>query len=188
MKSRVRTLVPAVVAALVLAGCSDPGQHGQGADTMGTNAGDGPVRLLNVYVERPDDGRYSPGENARVLFTVSNTGDQDDTLTGVTSPVVRAVSLRWDQYCDGTAEQVPEIPVQAKASVPIPPGRVLTGHLPYYVDATGFTTEALAGTTIPMTFTFSRTGPISLDVKVQPREPVDAIPHYACIAMGSQKQ
>ncbi|MGW4589752.1 copper chaperone PCu(A)C [Amycolatopsis thermoflava] len=177
-------LVPAVLAVLAAGACSDPGQHGQGADTLGTNAGDYPVKVLNAYVERPEDGRYTPGENAKVFFTVSNTGDRDVTLTGVSSPAVRQMDLRWDEACDGTAESVPHIPVLAKASVPIPPGRVLAGHLPYYADAVGFTGEVLAGTTVPMTFTFDGTDAIKLDAKVQPREPIDAVAHYACIPVG----
>lgn len=37
---------------------------------MGTNAEIGVTKLRNVYVERPADGAYQPGEDARVALSL----------------------------------------------------------------------------------------------------------------------
>ncbi|RZQ64560.1 copper chaperone PCu(A)C [Amycolatopsis suaedae] len=155
-------------------------EHGQGADTLGTNTEVGAVKLRNVYVERPPAGAYRPGEDARVAISLFATGRTDDRLTGVTSTDARAVRMRWDRACDGAAEPVLSIPLRG-GEVPSPSGTPVTGHLPYYLTISDFNREVPAGTTVPLTFTFAHAGEVTLQAKVQPRDDSDEPADYACL-------
>ncbi|AXB41437.1 hypothetical protein A4R43_01940 [Amycolatopsis albispora] len=77
---------------------------------MGTNAEIGPVKLRNVYIERPADGTYQRGEDARLAVSLFTDESIQDSLIAVSSSVAEQVRLQWDQACDGEAETVPAIP------------------------------------------------------------------------------
>ncbi|SFO99450.1 Copper(I)-binding protein [Amycolatopsis arida] len=184
-----RTIAGSAVALLMMAGCG--GEGGQPPDegvpleeqqltTLGTNAELGPITLRNVYVQRPPDGEFQPGQSARLLLTLANESPEQDSLIRVTSSHAK-VKLRWDRDCDGTAEPVDGLPITANGTVPGPPGRDVTGHLPYFVEVVEFTQPVLAGTSMPVTFTFERAGDITVPAKVQPREPIDEPARYACV-------
>ncbi|RZQ61430.1 copper chaperone PCu(A)C [Amycolatopsis suaedae] len=176
---RVRRTVLMLAAFLVpVAGCG-PSRGDGNAGTLGTSAEIGEVKLRNVYVERPDDGAHRPGDSARVAFTVVSSENADDRLTAVTTGHAREVRINWDQHCDGTAEPVTALPLR-NGGVPGPADRAVTGHLPYHLTLVGFTREVLAGTTVPLTFTFARAGTVTVDAMVQPRDPSDAPGAYAC--------
>lgn len=88
-----RKLVPAVAigfsALLGIVGCS-AGQVAQTAEmepaVNGNSAQAGDIALRDVMVAYPDGEAYKAGDDAPLLLTIINTGNQDDELVGVTSP------------------------------------------------------------------------------------------------------
>ncbi|WP_141997849.1 copper chaperone PCu(A)C [Amycolatopsis cihanbeyliensis] len=178
---KARLAAAGAVVALAATGCGDPAPlEGQQLATVGTNGSVGQVELRNVYVQRPLDGEYQTGEDARVLLTMTNGGKQPDRLTEVTSEHAKKAMMRWDQRCDGTAEQVEAIPLLAGGTVPAPDGKAVTGHLPYHLELIQFDRKVRAGTTVPVTFAFERAGQTTLDVTVQPVHPSDEPARRAC--------
>ncbi|SDD35857.1 copper chaperone PCu(A)C [Actinokineospora iranica] len=171
-----------LVAVLVTAaaGCGGEVRENDALSTMGTNAEVGQVLLRNVYVQRPEDGGYEPGDSATIRLSLFNKAREDDALVGVTSPVARAVVPRWDKECDGDAERVEAITVLAEGTVPGTPGTGETGHLPYYLALDQVTQTVRPGTTIPVTFTFTRAGNVTVDVLVQPQGTADVPAPLAC--------
>lgn len=87
------------------------------------------------------------------------------------------VQPHWDKECDGNAEPVDEISVLPNGTVRYPPGADPVGHVPYFLELTDIDREILAGTTVPLTFTFAGAGPETVDAMVQshPREEVDGL-------------
>ncbi|WP_216209624.1 copper chaperone PCu(A)C [Amycolatopsis aidingensis] len=167
--------------ALAVTACGNPAPlEDEQLATVGTNGSVGQVELRNVYVQRPLDGAYQTGEDARVLLTMVNSAERPDRLAEVTSGYAEKAMMRWDRNCDGTAEQVEAIPLTAGGTVPAPDGKAVTGHLPYHVELVSFDRKVRAGTTVPVTFAFERAGQTTLDVKVQPVHPADQQPRRAC--------
>lgn len=76
---------------------------------------------------------------------------------------------------------VSSIPLH-RGSVPAPLGKEVFGHLPYYLTVRGFGQEVLAGTTVPLTFTFADAGTGTVQANVQEREERDKAARYACLA------
>lgn len=176
--------VTAVLAAAVvpMTGCtgSDDFPENKNANSLGTHAELGPIKLRNVYVAAPDDGLHEPGERAVILLSLINTGDRPDRLLSVTSPMAGEIQLRWDSACDGTAEPVDSLPLTRNGSVPAPADRNTEEHLPYYLAVTAFSDTVRAGTTMPLTFRFAEAGEISVDAKAQADHPSDKVGSYAC--------
>lgn len=176
-------------ASWMFAGCADlPGSWptNKNANSLGTHADLGPIKIRNVYVARPDDGSYHEGESSLVFLTLINSGGRTDRLTGVSSTHARRLEMRWDRACDGAAETVPDIPIRPKGPVPGPVEKDVTGHLPYYLRIIGFTELVRAGTTIPLTFHFERAGEITVRANVQGRHPRDERGKYACEILPDQ--
>ncbi|AXB41436.1 hypothetical protein A4R43_01935 [Amycolatopsis albispora] len=57
----------------------------------------------------------------------------------------------------------------------------MTGHPPYYLTLSGFTREVPAGTTVPVTFTFTDAGTGTVQATVQGRGERDEPAHYSCL-------
>ncbi|MFI5615226.1 copper chaperone PCu(A)C [Amycolatopsis sp. NPDC051903] len=144
------------------------------------------LSLLNVYLPPPPESdRYRVGDTARVRLTLVNRGPTADALVAVASPIVNKAAVHWDRGCDGIAEEVGRLPVTASGGVPVPPGASQYRHGPYYVQLTALLREALAGTTLPVSFTFERAGTVSVAAKVQSFEPGEAAPApWDCLAVN----
>ena len=92
MTSRLHRLTPCLVlaAALGLTGCGG-GDPKPGPEVAGGNAGvdervSADVKVLDVELAYPLDGRYDEGEDARLYLAISNDGSGPDALTAVTGP------------------------------------------------------------------------------------------------------
>jgi copper(I)-binding protein len=157
----------ALAAVLVLPACgageplTDEPLNGIGADQAEAGIG-----LHGVYVQKPAEGPYEPGDNAIVRFTMVNNTEQADRLTEVTTSYAQDVVQHWDRQCDGTAEKVPAIPVAAEDDVPNPPA-IDRPHPGYHLEIIEFNQEVHAGTVVPLTFTFQNAGEIQVDALVQ---------------------
>lgn len=160
------SLLGALAAAVLGAGCAAEPQQVQRAGTIGTNAQVGQMLIRNVHVDAPEKGLYLPGDNAVVRFELYNQADQPDALIGAGSRDAAAVRLRWDRNCDGTAETVAGIPVQAEATVPGPPPSADASPA-YRLEVVQLTDVVRPGTTLPVTFTFERAGERTVDAMVQ---------------------
>jgi copper(I)-binding protein len=158
-------LLVLLLAALLLSGCGDPQEVIQ-SGTTGTNAQVGDILLRNVYVDEPPDPAYEPGADPRVVLTLVNQGDRPDTLVRVTTPVARAVEIRWDRDCDGAAELLPQLPVPAEVDLPSPPNAPGPLQSGYHLRLVDLTQEVLAGASVPLTFTFTDAGTTTVEAKV----------------------
>jgi copper(I)-binding protein len=121
-----RTILPAVAIGLaaLLVGCSagqvtqtdsiEPAVNGNRADL-------GPIALRDVMIAYPESGRYADGDQAPLVLTIVNTGDSDDELVDVSSPVAEDVQLVGNTSLPAnTALQivVPEEPIETSSSAP----------------------------------------------------------------------
>ncbi|MEV6644225.1 copper chaperone PCu(A)C [Amycolatopsis sp. NPDC051371] len=100
------------------------------AGTLGTSVEFGQLSLLNVYLLPSPGGDYRKGEAARVRFTLVNRGSTDEALTAASSRAAAVVTLHWDHACDGTAEQVSQLPLPAGNGVSVVPGASGNQHGP----------------------------------------------------------
>lgn len=180
----------AVIAVTALAACQTEDPRAIPGDqpapfqesVMGANAEVGEILLRSVHVEAPPNPSYQAGDDATVWFTVFNEGKRQDTLTSLSSTAARSVEIRWDKDCDGQAQTVSALPVQSefpgldKASGGVPPFDSYYGRL---VD---FRQQVLAGTTVPVTFTFAKAGQVTVDAQVQPSTAPRPAPTALCHA------
>jgi copper(I)-binding protein len=150
------------------------------AGTLGTNVEFGRLSVLNVYLLPAPNGDFRKGEDARVRFTLVNGGSAEEALTAVGSPAAAAVTLHWDQACDGTAEEVSRLPLPAGNGVPVVPGASGTRHGPYYAELTDLGRDVLA-TTLPVTFTFAHAGTVTVAAKVHHPIPSDVPAPLECL-------
>lgn len=170
-----RIQVLAAVAALcaLLLGCNQ--NDVIGSNPHGTNAKSGDILLRGVRIAPPPDPSYQPGADPVVWLTIVNEGRQDDTLVRVSSPQAAEVEILWDGDCDGTSDVVPSLRLPAGAppdtgvqrAPSAPAGQPLDAYSLRLVD---LRSEALAGTAIPVTFTFANADPVTVDVPVRPHE------------------
>jgi copper(I)-binding protein len=112
------------------------------APADGIYAVSGDIRVLNALVVAGDGGRTGV-----VSMTVANTGDQDDRLTGLTSPT-------------GT--------VQLSGDTTLPAGGAVRFGSDTEASATISGMTRLAGESIRLRLTFARTQPITIDTVVVP--------------------
>ncbi|MEU4214141.1 copper chaperone PCu(A)C [Actinoplanes sp. NPDC026623] len=147
---------------------------------MGANARVGSILLRSVHIEAPPDARYRVGDDARVWFTALNQGTYPDVLRSLTSPYARTGQVRWDDDCDGTATVVPALVLRpAKPNLAqSPPG--VPPFDAYHARLVGLNRAVLAGTTIPVTFTFDDAGSVTVDALVQPGNVVRPEPSNRC--------
>ena len=184
---RLRTVSFLAALAVLLAGCDadlpdavptdEPVQYQE--SVMGANRQLGPILLRSVHIEAPDGHTYRAGDEARLWLTLFNEGREPDALTGVRSPAARAAQIRWDADCDGTAQVVPGLPLRqefprvSESPAGVPP--IDAYHVTLTLDR-----EVLAGSSIPVTFTFERAGTITIDTIVQPPASARAQPTARC--------
>ena len=147
---------------------------------MGVNARVGPILLRSVHVEAPADVRYEAGDDAKLWFTVLNDGQTPDVLTAVSSTEARDTEIRWDSDCDGVAQAVTALPLRPTSpSLDASPAGVPPFDA-YFARLVSLDKPILAGTTIPVTFTFERAGSVTVDALVQPGNAPRAEPSARC--------
>ncbi|WP_367127466.1 copper chaperone PCu(A)C [Saccharothrix sp. HUAS TT1] len=172
---RTTALLGAVL--LAVTACGEP-QRVLESGTMGANGRIGDVVLRNAVVQAPPDGPWRPGDDASVTLTLLTESDRSDSLVGVRAGSAARVELVADRDCDGRGERVDRLRLPAGGAV-AGPGGVGTAYRLRIVD---FTREVLAGTTVPLTFTFADAGETTLDVPVETTGDGDAPPPDPCPA------
>lgn len=163
-----------------LAGCGGGPRPNDDLGVLGDNGREGDVEVLNVHLEPPADDRYVPGDDVVVRFTMVNGGDESDALTALNVPGARDAVIYWDAACDGTAEPVDSVPLpDGTTGVDVGPADEQR-HQPYYAVVQGLRDLQVAGSTLPMTFTFAQAGAVEVDAMVAIDRPRPAEYEYAC--------
>jgi len=96
MSLRTRASRPAGAVALTAAAClalaaRGAGDPKPGPEVAGGNAGidetvGADLKVLDVEIEYPEDGRYEPGDDVSLYLAISNTGSDPDALVDATGP------------------------------------------------------------------------------------------------------
>lgn len=166
--SAVTSGLAAVGLALSLSGCG-AGQLSQTATqepaVNGVNASSGSVALRNVHLRAPQTSDYvRPGSPVELLFVaVNNSPDQPDRLVSIRSDVGSA-PLRGDTTVPANGVLVAGEPDgQIAALDSVDPARPIT------VDVS-LTKPITNGLTYPFTFTFQRSGDVTVQVPISAGE------------------
>ena len=150
---RVRALAAAAALTfgLLISGCA-AGQISQTADEVaaidGANGGVGQIAVRNVELVTADTGGYPKGADAALQLFISNQGLSADTLTQVSSPAAGSIEMNGPL----------QVPAQSLVSVGAQAPVTLT--LKNLTDAISY------GQSVPVTFSFSAAGPITVQVPI----------------------
>lgn len=146
-----------VVALLALTGCGadDPKP---GPEVAGGNAGiddtvSAHVKLLDVELAYPRDGRYAQGDDATLRLAISNTGPRDDALVAISGDDFAAVAV--DTPSGG-------LPIR------VPSGQtVFVGAAgPPAIQLENLDRSLRSSERIPVTFRFEHAGALTVKVPV----------------------
>ena len=167
-----RRLAPLLLAAsLPLAACSDEHNPLTDQDDEVIGGAIGPddrvndtLKLLQVQLEYPLDGRYEEGEDASLYFAISNTGTEPVTL----------VDISGDAFADAVSGEGDDIEIVVPADDNVYVG---AEDMPS-VLLVDLQTALRSSETIPVTFEFAEAGEITIDAMVSasnqnPTPPVD---------------
>ena len=125
------------------------------ANTPDLQVSSGPdLRISQVYVPQP----ASP-DVAAAYFTVTNSGDQADTLTAVAGDVSKKTMMH--ESTGGTMTTVGSLPVPARGKLVFSPGG-------YHVMLESPTRRLKRGDQVKLTLTFERAGQITVNAPVKP--------------------
>ena len=87
-------LAVATAVSVTACGAGRDAQTYQQRDTAdSTNSSTGALALRNISVEAPSSDLYEIGDDATVFLTVTNAGEDEDTLVEVTSSAAREVAV-----------------------------------------------------------------------------------------------
>lgn len=168
------TVVVALLA-LTVTSCGEP-QRVLESGTVGTNAEFGEIQLRNVHVRPPEGHAFRPGDDGVISLALFNQANDTDALVDVRTPVATDVEILIDRDCDGTGEEVTELPLGANDGVTGVAGE----QLAYHLRVVGFSEEVLAGTSMPVTFEFERAGQTTVDAVVEAAGDGDGGPLPSC--------
>jgi copper(I)-binding protein len=147
---------------------------------MGVDADVGPVLLRAVHVEPPVSYRYPAGADAIVRLTLFDLGDRHDALIAVSTPSARRVDIHWDRDCDGDAERVRRLPLRPTNAGQLTPVPAAGPFDRYHLRVVELRQPVLAGTTVPLTFTFERAGRLDTAALVLPSDAPMPEPSRVC--------
>lgn len=157
----------ATAAVLLAAGCGS-GQVGTiGSQVAAVNGGQGQsekIAVRDVTIQFPSTGSsYSAGQDAPLLFTISNSGTASDQLESITTPVGQ-VTLSGSKQVPGQATLV-SAAQEASDGTTIPPASP-ANNAAGLVKAriTGLTQPLKPGLNVSVTFTFAKAGSITVPV------------------------
>ena len=156
---RIGVALAIVAAAALLAGCS---KSTQDRPELGANVKVGDVLLGDVRVVEPLASANASDRTPTVLLTLANQGDQPDSLTGVTTDVATRVEIRADPHCDGTGQTLNHLQLPAVADRTSPPA-----ERGYFLRLVDLRVGILPGGIVPITFTFTHAGSITIPVPVE---------------------
>ena len=152
---RLRGVAAAVAAVLALVAMAVP------AATHEEKTGD-------VTIVHPWSRPAPQGQNGVIYLDMRNDGAADDRLIAVSTPLATKVELHRSTMEDGIhrMEKVESIVVPAGGAVELAPGGL-------HVMLVGLKFMLMAEETIPVTFTFERSGDITTGVAVESRGGAD---------------
>ena len=137
----------------------------QAAAVNGVNAQTGDVSLRNVHLRAPQSSDYvRPGSEVELLFVATNDSpDQPDKLVSIRSGI-GSVSLRGDRAIAPAGVLIAGQPDgQTAALESVEPAEPLTAVVKLAEPITN-------GLTYPFTFTFQRSGEVSVSVPISAGE------------------
>jgi len=108
-----------------------------------------------------------PGVTAGVVYLVlMNHGAEDDTLTGISTPVAAMAELHRSVTENGIAKMPPVtgFVIKSNDGVTFKPGGL-------HIMLMGLKQPLKLGQTFPVTLTFAKAGPVEITVTVQPLKP-----------------
>jgi copper(I)-binding protein len=168
MRSRLLAACLAVLLALVVASCGESKPtHAElrakrvdepvRRDSVSARVGD--VRLIGVYIQRPE-GVHAKGGNSALFLTLANDGTAD-RLVAVSSVDARSVVQR-------TGDQPPEKGID----IPLPASDVVAmQHADgLHLELVGLKRDLGRRTFVPVTFRFADAGPVTVEVFVSGAE------------------
>ncbi len=165
-------LIPALTiigAVLAVNGCA-AGQQAQTAQQVaaidGANGTSGALGVRNVRLAPTEDNRYEAGANVPLKLWVSNADITPDTLAGASSPAADSVVI------SGNGQILGQTLVE------------ITDATATQIVVTGLKEELHYGMSIPITFNFTQSGTVTVNVPIEipdqrssePRETVNILP------------
>ena len=144
-----------------LVGCSAGQVNTTANEVSAVNGATGQLQQLNILnatVAHPDGDAqgYQPGESAQLDFTITNAGGESDKLVSISTPAAKGVTLKGQTDIAGGTKLV------ASTSG----GTDELGRLTATME--GLTTSVKPGPTVNVTFTFARSGALTLPLPVGP--------------------
>ncbi|MGZ4556499.1 MAG: hypothetical protein ACXVXZ_12280 [Mycobacteriaceae bacterium] len=148
----------AVSAITVLGGCS-AGQVNTNANTVsavnGAGGQVGQMSVLDAAIAQGSGGGYKPGDSAGLQFTIVNGGVQSEKLVSISTPAAQKVTVKGAlNIPGGTSVAAGESSASASKKAD------LTATLE------GLTTALVPGPTVEVTFTFDRSGALTIALPV----------------------
>ena len=118
----------------------------------------------DITIVHPWSRPAAQGQNGVIYLDIHNRGTADDRLVAVSTPLATKVELHQSTMEDGIhrMEKVESIVVPAGGTVELAPGGL-------HVMLVGLKFMLMAEETIPVTFTFERSGAITTGVAVEVR-------------------
>ena len=118
----------------------------------------------DVTIVHPWSRPAGQGQNGVIYLEIRNQGTADDHLVAVSTPLAKKVELHRSTMEEGIhrMEKVESIVVPAGGAVELAPGGL-------HVMLIGLKFMLMAEETIPVTFTFERSGAITTGVAVETR-------------------
>jgi copper(I)-binding protein len=104
----------------------------------------------------------APGGTGVVYMIVMNHGTADDDLTGLSTPVADKAEIHRSMDMNGMShmEAVADLPIKANGAISFAPGGL-------HVMLTGLKQPLKLGDSFPLTLTFAKAGPVTVNVSVQ---------------------
>ncbi|WP_070884300.1 copper chaperone PCu(A)C [Pseudomonas argentinensis] len=120
-----------------------------------------------LHIDHPWSREMPPvAPTAAAYFVVHNKGDADDRLLSVETTVAGKAEIHEHAHVGGMMK------MQQVQNVLIPAGgEVKFAPMGYHVMLFDLKQQAQAGDRFPMTLTFEKAGPVTVDVAVQKDEP-----------------
>ncbi|MCZ2830074.1 copper chaperone PCu(A)C [Modestobacter sp. VKM Ac-2986] len=130
---------------------------------FGAQINAGSLALRALELPYPTGGTYPSGSEARLLGAVVSTADSEDTLVGISGEAFEDVEV-----VDPNAEEPADGAAPAGISLPVPADGTLflsNGQGPA-VTLVGLSEELSVGEYIDVTFSFTETGDVTVQVPV----------------------
>ncbi len=142
----------AVVLALALMGC------GPGA-TTGSR-----LTITGAWVRAS-----TPGATMTAAYlTITNDGDADDTLTGVTSPSAGSVGMHRTSTSTDTPSMPGMVGMDEVDAIHVPAGGTATLEPGgFHLMLSGLAGDLVAGSKVTLVLTFEHAGPVTVEAEVR---------------------